>query len=1159
MRRNEYLPRGRTIRTTGITLVALVVALGAVGLAVGTAAAPRAERGDIPTACGSPRPFFAVARFPTTLGASIPPQTPSLTAFRDSLPDDATENLSLATFGQTGSVFGLAYDATRNLLYAAAFHKRGVPFGPGGPGGVYRVDVASGTVTLLAKLPAGADLHNLSRDEDAKAASAVGQTSLGGLALDPAGDVLYVANLADQKIYRLSTMDGAQLGSSASLADDRRGRLFALAVHDGSLFQGIVRADDVLRGYVYRSDLDGGNGSEAVSFDLTYGRRPPWFAWESFGGQPGTAQPLLTDIVFRPSGDMVLGLRDRRVDMTVSEPGPVTVPGGDIVPAWRSGTRWQAAMQPERYDDDGAADEVAWGGLAAMPGLDQVVATVADTVPVPGGRALVGGAAWWFDNRSGQRRASEQLYRSPTPPRGSVLLHGLGDIAALCDTAAEYPELRGSATAAAATEAATATLIAAQTVSPTLTAEATMRAATATAYAGTATAGAPATATQAAQDILRIRGACASDNPFFFTSSFIRATGAGVQTLDEMMGQPALVAFNDTQNDLSQHIVLANQGQVGTIYGLAWDYPRGQLYAAAYHKRVAVFGPGGPGAIYRVNLTTGVRELWANLPAGPDFHDLDQGIDDPAAAWVGKSSLGDIDLSADGRELFVMNLWDRRVYRLSVPDGALLGSFPAGDEEVPWVEDARPFSLGYRDGWLYQGVVDVAERSGGGGVPVGYVYRSRADGSELEEVARFDFDYPRPAGLVWQPWSDVPNGHQPMLTDIEFRPNGDPILGVRDRYGDQMYFAIGQGDLLPTVKNGARWDVVTDPEFYQDDIPPHIENPWGALAAFPHRDWVVTSSLAPVVINSGGALWYDNTTGTVQRNETVYDTFRGAVTLPTFAKSQGLGDLESFCPEGELPTPTPTDTATASATPTGTSSPTPTATRVPLPIYLPVVVNEECTDRNQHADVVVVIDMSTSMDRRSTAGRRKLEAAQAAVRAFVGQMKLAPDAGGYDQVAIVGFNDSWWIEQGLTADRAALGRAIDALPNRMAQGTRLDLAVTGGLAALAGPGRNPANTPVMVLLTDGLPNRVPTPVPAGSQEDTVRAAAQKAKDGGVRLYTVGLGEPTDIDAALLSAMASAGDMFYYAPDAEALAEIYAQIAYTIGCPSGRHDWGRPWP
>ncbi len=56
------------------------------------------------------------------------------------------------------------------------------------------------------------------------------------------------------------------------------------------------------------------------------------------------------------------------------------------------------------------------------------------------------------------------------------------------------------------------------------------------------------------------------------------------------------------------------------------------------------------------------------------------------------------------------------------------------------------------------------------------------------------------------------------------------------------------------------------------------------------------------------------------------------------------------------------------------------------------------------------------------------------------------------------------------------------------------------------------------------------------------AAAAAAKARGTRVYTIGLGATTDIDAELLKAAASAPDMFYYAPDGEDLAQIYREIA-----------------
>jgi Mg-chelatase subunit ChlD len=215
-----------------------------------------------------------------------------------------------------------------------------------------------------------------------------------------------------------------------------------------------------------------------------------------------------------------------------------------------------------------------------------------------------------------------------------------------------------------------------------------------------------------------------------------------------------------------------------------------------------------------------------------------------------------------------------------------------------------------------------------------------------------------------------------------------------------------------------------------------------------------------------------------------------------------------------------------------------------------------------HADVTLVIDVSTSMVNETADGREKLAAVQDAARLFVDRMSFTADAlGRHDQVAIVGFNDTAWIGQALTADAGALQAAIAGLRGRLAQGTRLDLALERGAEAALGSGHAPASTPVVVLLTDGLPNRVPTPSPSGSQEYTVLAAADRAKARGIRIYTIGVGradaiDPAQrIDAGLLAAVASEPRMFYGTLSASDLARIYGEIAYAIGC-SPDSFWGR---
>jgi len=256
----------------------------------------------------------------------------------------------------------------------------------------------------------------------------------------------------------------------------------------------------------------------------------------------------------------------------------------------------------------------------------------------------------------------------------------------------------------------------------------------------------------------------------------------------------------------------------------------------------------------------------------------------------------------------------------------------------------------------------------------------------------------------------------------------------------------------------------------------------------------------------------------------------------------------------DVPTPTETDVPTATAVPpTETPTAIPTETQSVWTIYLPIATHElePCRPELVYADIALVIDLSTSMDRATSGERTKLEAALAAARAFVGNLDLAPDnQNRRDRVGIAGFNAEAWTAAGLSSDADAIAAAIDGLPARMAQGTRIDLAFTEGQRILdAGAADRPMGSrPTVIMLTDGLPNQVPFPE-GGRQEDTVLAAAQASKDAGSRVFTIGLGEPADVLHDLLRQSATTPGDFFFAPDSDDLEAIYRQIAGRIDeCP-----------
>jgi len=94
----------------------------------------------------------------------------------------------------------------------------------------------------------------------------------------------------------------------------------------------------------------------------------------------------------------------------------------------------------------------------------------------------------------------------------------------------------------------------------------------------------------------------------------------------------------------------------------------------------------------------------------------------------------------------------------------------------------------------------------------------------------------------------------------------------------------------------------------------------------------------------------------------------------------------------------------------------------------------------------------------------------------------------------------------------------------------------------------------MVFLTDGMPNRVPTPIPAGTQEDAVLLAAKSLHARRIVIHAVGYGLPDAADLAdrvsptLLAAIAGKDGTSWVAPDAGRLAEVFRDIGVSLTCP-----------
>ncbi len=260
-----------------------------------------------------------------------------------------------------------------------------------------------------------------------------------------------------------------------------------------------------------------------------------------------------------------------------------------------------------------------------------------------------------------------------------------------------------------------------------------------------------------------------------------------------------------------------------------------------------------------------------------------------------------------------------------------------------------------------------------------------------------------------------------------------------------------------------------------------------------------------------------------------------AAPTPTITPTPLVSDTPTPSPS-ETPTITPTESASNTAPPPGdTLTPPPTASPRPTrragPIYLPFAELSRCKPTTRGADVVLLLDTSTSMDGTTSAGGpRKIDAAVEAALGFLRELSFPRD-----HVAVLTFDDAPRLLQDLT-DRPDAAR-FALLDVRLAPGTRIDAGIKAAGEVFSGPRRRPEARPVLVMMTDGQPTR--------SSVSATIIAAERLKLTGVTVFSIGLGP--DVDQELLSFLATSPGHYFFAPDASDLRSVYGAVAETIPC------------
>ncbi|MEK7118072.1 MAG: vWA domain-containing protein [Patescibacteria group bacterium] len=199
-------------------------------------------------------------------------------------------------------------------------------------------------------------------------------------------------------------------------------------------------------------------------------------------------------------------------------------------------------------------------------------------------------------------------------------------------------------------------------------------------------------------------------------------------------------------------------------------------------------------------------------------------------------------------------------------------------------------------------------------------------------------------------------------------------------------------------------------------------------------------------------------------------------------------------------------------------------------------------------DVVLALDRSGSMASDSLHPPQPLSDAKQAAARFVDRLSAS------DQAAYVSFatTASRPMDQPLTNDVLRLKNAIDrtVIGANGIQYTNIGDVISGAIDELETFRSNENARPFIVLLTDGIPTRPEDPNDLLNKNYPAlyaRQLADRAKAGGVDIYTIGLGD--EVNGDFLVEIATSPEYYYKAVSGADLRAIYQQIATAI-CKKG---------
>ncbi|MCW8821522.1 MAG: VWA domain-containing protein [Sulfurovum sp.] len=199
-----------------------------------------------------------------------------------------------------------------------------------------------------------------------------------------------------------------------------------------------------------------------------------------------------------------------------------------------------------------------------------------------------------------------------------------------------------------------------------------------------------------------------------------------------------------------------------------------------------------------------------------------------------------------------------------------------------------------------------------------------------------------------------------------------------------------------------------------------------------------------------------------------------------------------------------------------------------LALAKPFVYDASSDQHKKGRDLILAIDASGSMAQSGFDGKdrfkTKYETTLALSKDFI---KKRFD----DNMGVVVFGTFAYTASPLTYDLESLSYLLEMTNVGLAgESTALGDAIMQSIRTLSyGEAQNKA----IILLTDGYHN-------AG--KSSPKEAVKKAKEAGIKIYTIGIGKKSDYDVALLETIAKeSGAKSYAASSAKALSNVYEEI------------------